>query len=648
LDDVVLEVEITTNRPDAMGIVGLAREVGAIFNVPLKIENRKWKIENRISKNRQLIVKVEVPKLCPRYIAVVMDAVKVASSPWWIQRRLMASGVRPINNIVDITNYVLLEYGQPTHVFDYAKLKRQNEECKILVRLAKKGETIMALDGNTYELDDNILVIADAERPIAIAGIMGGEETGVRAGTTRIVYEIANFDALTIRRGEHQIGLTSASSVRFNKGLPVQLPEFAAARLIALTREIAGGEVVAFKDSPSFRKGLSLKIVKISPQDVVKKIGVEIPTAQMKKYLESLGFKVSGGSKKWSVVFPYWRSLEADGTADIAEEVARMYGYHKILGILPQGDLSGELPNPQFAQEYAVKEILRGAGFTEAYTYSFVAPADLEHAGFNVQDALALVNPLSTEMTHMRPWLGISMLKAVAQNEKQRDREHLFEISSEYHLVAGNLPQERQKLMVLSAGRENHEGEHFYAVKGVAEHLAGFLDLPDFSYEKVGTTHAPWVKHYHPARVLLVKCGRDILGVVGELHPSLLRSYGIEHRVAFLEWEMRTLYSLIGQDRRYSPPLPYPSVKRDIALVVSKEVEYAKLHAAIAKVDQLVHAVELFDQYEGKGVPEGQRSLAFHISYASSQRTLTGEEADKVHEKLGKMLEKQFGAKIRD
>lgn len=413
--------------------------------------------------------------------------------------------------------------------------------------------------------------------------------------------------------------------------------------------------------------------VKVSPQEVVKKIGVEISGAQMKEYLTRLGFKVSGGAKQWSVVFPYWRTLEADGTADIAEEVARMYGYHKIPGMLPQGDLPTETPNPQFTHERMIKEALRGAGFTELYTYSFVSGDDLARAGFDeARDALAIANPLSGELTHLRPWLGISVLKAVEHNQKEREVLKLFELSAEYHSqgrpstssgskilvperspkggVKGlpTLPDERQKLIVVSAGREARDGEHFYAIKGAAEHLAEVLSLRDFGYEKVGTTKAPWVAHYHPARVLLCKSGRDILGVVGELHPQLLRAYGIEHRVAFLEWEMKALLPLVGSGRTYTAPPAYPPVKRDIAFIVSCEVEYSKLHGAIAQIDPLVSHVELFDQYEGKGVPEGHRSLAFHITYSSPERTLTAEEADRVHKNLVRMLEKQFNARVRD
>lgn len=389
--------------------------------------------------------------------------------------------------------------------------------------------------------------------------------------------------------------------------------------------------------------------MKVAPVEVAKKIGVEIPAPQMKKYLTALGFSVSGGAKKWGVKFPYWREVEADGVADIAEEVARMYGYHRIPGVLPQGDLPFEIQSVQFTHEHEVKEALRGAGFTELYTYSFVARDSVARAGFDPdRDALALANPLTSEMAHMRPWLGISLLKAVAENEKTRDELKLFELSSEYHPRAGELPDERQKLIVLSAGREEREGAHFYAAKGVAEHLAEVLALPNFGYEKVGSIKAPWVKHYHPSRVLLVKSGRDILGVVGELHPQLLRAYGIEQRVAFLEWEMRVVYPLIGQGRAYEPPPAYPPVKRDIAFVVSKEKEYAVIHGAIAKLDPLIAGVELFDQYAGKGVPEGHRSLAFHIQYASAERTLTAQEAEKVHIKLSRMLKERFDAKVRD
>ena len=679
LDDTVMEIEITTNRPDAMGMIGLAREVGAILGVKFQIPSTKFQTNPKSQIQKSLEVKVEVPKLCPRYMAVVMEGVKVGPSPWWLKRRLIASGVLPINNIVDITNYVLLEWGQPCHAFDAAKLQHTNNtrngdeqtRTEIVVRMGKKGEKILALDGNTYDLDENILVIADANpsssakqhygagRPVAIAGIMGGEETGVHADTMRIVYEIANFDPVTVRRGEHQLGLSSDSSARFNKGLPTQLPEFAAARLAELTKQVAGGEVVQVVDrkpslglrpsSPLGRGQGEGNKVKVSPQDISRMIGVEIPATQMKKYLTGLGFKVAGSANKWSVTFPYWREIEAGGLADIAEEVARMYGYHNLPSVLPAGAPPDEPPNIQFAQERMIKEILRGAGLTELYTYSFISADEILRAGLKVENAVALQNPLSSEITHMRPWLGISMLLSIKKNEEAGKMLKFFELSSEYHPRMGELPEERQKLIVSCAGREERDGQHFFGLKGIAEHLAYVLGLSDFSFEKIAKSEkTPWASRYHPGRVLLCKAGRDILGVVGELHPSLLKAYGIEQRVAFLEWEAKVLLPLIGSGRVYRAPLSYPPVKRDIAFVAPKTVEYATLVAAIQQIDPLLHKVELFDLYEGKGVPEGSRSVAFHLSYVSPERTLTAQEAERVHEKLVKMLKDKFGAKIRN
>lgn len=637
LDDVIMEVEITTNRPDAMGMIGIAREVGAIFGVGLKIEESKLKSRGGKSVN----VKVDAPKLCPRYIAVGMDEVKVQESPWWLQRKLIASGVRPINNIVDITNIVLLEYGQPCHAFDADKLEKG-----LVIRKAKKGEKILALDENTYKLSENILVIADAKKPVAIAGIMGGEKTGVTNKTTQIIYEIANFDAATVRKGEHELGLSSDSAVRFNKGLPVALPQYAAARLAELTQEITGGVVTGVIDKKA--KAHKPIRVSISPKEVVDKIGVDVSIAQMKKYLTALGFKVSGSAKNWSITFPYWRDIEAGGVADIAEEVARMHGYYKLPSILPQDAPPDEPPDPQYAKEQRIKEILCGAGYTELYTYSFVSAKDLTQAGFDSGQTLALVNPLTSDLAYMRTWLGISILKAIEKNQDAQDVIKLFEFSREYHPHSNNLPDERQKLIAVCAGKEEQEGEQLYAVKGLAEHLAGVLGLPAVTFEKVGSIAAPWVKHYHPSRVLVCKAGHDILGVVGEIHPSLCKRFGIEKRVAFLEWEANAFLPLVGQGRSYTPPLPYPAVKRDLAFIVSKKAEYAELYKMIDKADPLVHEVELFDQYEGEGVAKGERSIAFHISYADPTRTLKAEEADKVHNKLIKKLKKQFKAKIRE
>lgn len=646
LDDTVFEVELTTNRPDAMGMVGLAREVGAILGIEPKIQSLKLKSSPKQKIQKSLDLKVEVPKLCSRYIAVVMEGVKVGPSPWWMQRKLISSGIRPINNLVDITNYVLLEWGQPCHVFDYDKLT-----SPIIVRAGRKGEKILALDGNTYELDENILVIADAVRPVAIAGIMGGQDSGVQEAATRIVFEIANFDPVIVRKGEHQLALSSDSSALFNKGLPVQLPEFAAAKLIALAQEIGGGEVVQVIDK-SAQKPKSLRVA-INPGDIIKKIGIEIPVTQMKEYLTRLGFKVSGTGKRWQITFPFWRFLEADGVADIAEEVARMYGYHKLPSVLPEGTLPSNLPDQDLVKAHTLKEVLRGAGFTEVYTYSLISEEDIRKANFNPQsDALRLTNPLSSEMTHLRPWLGISMLSAVEKNENLGRSLKLFEVSAEYHPRGGNqseLPEEREKLIAACAGPEEWEGEHFFSVKGIAEHLAKTLGLPALSFEKVGKTEkAPWVSRYHPVRVLICKANHDIIGVVGELHPQLLKAYGIEHRIAFLEWEVKALLAHVGSGRTYHAPAPFPAVKRDISFVVPKTVEYAEIVRTMKSVDVLLADVEFFDQYEGKGVPEEYRSLAFHLAYSSPERTLTSEEAEKAHTKLIKMLEKQFGVKIRE
>ena len=728
LDDTIFEVEVTTNRPDAMGIVGLAREVGAIFGVPLKLPQIK-----QIKQIKQLEVRIETSKLCPRYIAVMMEGIKVAPSPWWLQRKLIASGIRPINNLVDITNYVLLEYGQPCHAFDAGKLSDGSdhatavgatrglvtESCSIVVRMARKGEKILALDGNTYGLDENILVIADAKRPVAIAGIMGGEETGVHADTTRIVYEIANFDPITVRKGEHQLALTSDSSARFNKGLPVKLSEYAAARLIELTKEVVGGEVMGVVDKKSLRRhpecsegsrgskngiprGVQPRtelrsgawarndklVVAVSPQDVAQNIGIDIPRAQMKKYLTALGFKVSGSAKKWSVAFPYWRTVEADGVADISEEVARMYGYHNLPSVLPAGTLPDEAPNPDFAHEQTVKDILRGAGFTELYTYSFVSSDDIIKAGLDAgEDAAAIANPLTSELTHMRPWLGISILRAIEKNQTMADVLKFFELSNEYHPrhsghsepahqsearcgvllreesralqngilrriapqddTACQLPEERQKLIVAGAGKEEHDGENFYIIKGLAEYLAVTLGLPKLSFVPAPKSSALY-KWFHPARVIWCKAGEDFLGPLGEAHPTLLKAFGITRRVAFLDWEIKALFPLIGKGRVYKSPLAYPPVKRDVAFIVSKSVQYASILETIVKLDPLIYEVELFDQYEGKGVPADSRSLAFHITYASYERTLTAEEAERVHDKLTKILKEKFDAKVRE
>ncbi len=650
LDDVVLEVEITTNRPDAMGMMGIAREVGAIFGVPLK--QPKAKNLNLKSKST-LEVRVEAPKQCLRYMALVLDGITIAPSPWWMQQRLVASGMHPINNIVDITNYVLLEYGQPCHAFDFDQIKSEipnpkSQIPKIVVRMARKGEKIIALDGASYDLDENILVIADAKKPIAIAGVMGGQQSGIGPTTTSIVYEVATFDGVTVRKAEHQLGLSSESSTRFNKGLPMELPSEAAARLVELTGEIAGGKLVSIVDKNHAKSRPT--VISVSPSAVTDIIGVSVKPAVMKKDLAKLGFKIAESASQWKITFPYWRTIEADGVADIAEEVARMYGYHRLPSILPKSVPSADPPSNIFSLEHGVKEIMRGAGYTEAYTYSFVSGDEVTRAGGDLDDAVALLNPLSSELTHLRPWLGISMLKAIQKNQESGRVLHLFELSDEYYGAGkGKLPEERQKLIACVSGKDENE-RLFYEVKGIAEHLASLLGLPLVTFEKFATkTKESWVaSRYHPSRVVVTRAGGDILGVVGEIHPRLIRAFGIEDRVAFLEWDFQTLAPLMGKGRAYRPPSLYPPVKRDISFMVSKGIEYQRLFIAMQNVDPLLSSVEFFDSYEGKGVPAGCRSLAFHIRYASEVRTLTAPEADAAHAKLTVMLKKEFNATVRD
>ncbi len=636
LDDVVFDTEITTNRPDLLGMVGFAREAAAITRE--KIDARKLGVLEKfppITLKELPRVTVTAKKLCPRYTAARVNGVKVGPSPWWLKRRLMSAGVRPISNIVDITNYVMLEVGQPMHAFDAARLGGG----RIIVRPAAQNEKIKALDGVTYKLTPDMLVIADGQKPVAIAGIMGGEESSVGPETEDIILESATFDPVSIRQTSRDLNLRSDSSQRFEKGLSTESAHRALARAAGLVLEIAGGNLGPMRDE---RAGVyKPRVYPFSFAKAQELIGAPIAAGEMKKILQSLGFGLKGGGKSAKVSVPYFRDHDIESGRDLVEEIARIYGYHKLPSLVPGGAIPLEMTGAEFLWENRIKELFRGAGFNEIITYSFTSAHVMGKMGLDANRALKLWNPLTSEYEYMRTSLVPSALEVIGKNQENFPKVKIFEIANVYYPRANDLP--REELNFVAAVSAKSGDPLFLEIKGIFELLASRFALGGLTLQRDLSGASYW----HPGRSVAINFGKRAIGALGELHPMILRKFGIEHRVAVLHLALPELFPHMKQFGEYKSLLQFPAAKRDISFVVGEKVVYEKIMQSIKRASGIIAGAELFDVYSGKGVPEGKKSMAFHIVYQSPERTLTSEEVEAAHGALAKMLQKEFGAEVR-
>jgi len=641
--DVVMDIEVTSNRPDCMGMVGLAREAAAILNRPFL-----WK-EPKLSKYQvpgtkySVPVKISAKAQCLRYMAAKISGVKVAPSPWWLKRRLMSAGLRPINNIVDISNYVMLELGQPTHIFDAATVKGT-----IDVRLSRMGEKIQALDGKTYELDDTILLIADDEKPIALAGIMGGEQTGTTINTTDIIIECATFDPVTIRRGARKVNLRSDAQLRFEKGLSTAaLPE-AMARTIGLVLELAGGTLAGPITDIGATKYKPLRF-STTVDEVDSIIGIKVPKAEMLARLRRLGFKVSSSGKTIKAEVPWWRDHDIELGRDLVEEIARIEGYANIPGKIP----FGLRPRPMSADlvwEKQARDILKGAGLTEIYTYSFVSKDLLANVEYDAAHMLHVQNPLTSEFEVMRTTLLPSILQVAAENIERFPEQRLFEISNVYYPKSkheerrageaawSELPNEQLEMSMLFLGMP----EPWRAAKGAVEHLLS----------EMGFVHMTWRRlendtFWHPGRTVQAYLGEKLLATVGELSPRIAKNFKFEEPVALVDMPFGSFISLATTVRTYVPLSAFPEAKRDLAVVVDFHVEFADLEKAIRGVAPLLTAVDWFDTYRGDKLPADKKSVAMHLTFAAPDRTLESKEVDAFMDTIFLVLKEKFKAEAR-
>ena len=646
MGDVIFDLEVTPNRPDCLSVIGIAREVAALTGQAVHLPDISYD-EKTAPIDRQISVDIVAPDLCPRYSASLITGVKIAPSPRWLQQRLLAGGMRPINNVVDVTNFVMLEYGEPLHAFDYNQIRGK----KIIVRRAEEAEVLVTLDGTKRPLSPDMLVIADSERAVAVAGVMGGADSEMTDETTAIVLEAANFNPASIYHTGSTLGLPSEARMRFERGISPELTIPALKRATRLIIELAGGQ--AAKGIVDAYPGKQApKPILLSKSEVKRLLGVNFSLDQIKGALASLGFdcQPAKSASEVRVTAPYWRS-DISLVEDLIEEVARVIGYDRIPVTMPSGEVPRQNPAPILGFKEEMRRDLTGYGFYEVITYSLTSldwlnrllpqPHPLQPG------PLRVLRPMTAEQEYLRPSLRANLLAALEANRRHEEGGiRLFELGRVYVRRPNNLPDEPEMLCGLLAGSRFDESWHggnepvdFFDAKGVVEGLLGRLGVAaDF---KPGEDES-----LHPARQVAIVFEGKRLGVVGELHHKVVDAFDLAGEVYLFELSLTELLPFTLEHKLFQPISRFPAVVRDIALVVGSGVTHRQVLDVITGFP-LVTRVALFDLYTGGKLPAGKKSQAYRITFQSSSQTLTDEAVNKVQQKIIDKLSKELGATLR-
>lgn len=639
LNDEVIELEITPNRPDCLSIIGMARESSATFNIPV--------IEPKISINKEedhisnYLDSIDIEsENCIRYYAKIIKDVKIEESPLWMQLRLMEAGMRPINNIVDITNYVMLEYGEPLHAFDALKL----EGKQIIVRQAKEGETLVTLDNTERKLSESDLVIADKNNPIALAGVMGGIDSEITDETTAVLFEGANFNPKNVRLTAKKFGLRSEASNRFEKGIDPNLSKIAVDRCCQLV-ELIGAGVVVGSSIDIYKDVKEEKTITLRPERVNKLLGLSLSTESMLGYLNSLGLKSIVKEELIYTTIPTYR-LDLNIEADLIEEIGRLYGFHNIESQPLTGVLTrGQKPYDKVIED-KTKSILVGLGYNEVMTYSFISPKAYNKINLpedsKLRDYIKLINPLGEDYSVMRTTLIPTMMELLARNYSRGvEKAYACEIGNTFipnKDSIDHLPKEEKVLSIGFYGKND-----FYHLKETIEILLKRLGITGVEYirEENNTT-------FHPGRTAKILIDGFELGILGEIHMDVNQNYGIKERVYIAQINFDKIVELTNFDRKYKTLPKYPSMTRDLALIVDEDVLFGDIKKIVlGHGKDLVEQVEIFDIYRGNQIPENKKSIAFSIIYRSHERTLKENEINQIQESIIKDLEDNLDAKLR-
>jgi len=634
-DDHVVEFEITPNRPDCLSIIGLAREAAATFDAELRLHEPVVKGGAEGSLIELLDVETPDPDLCPRYTARMVRNVKIAPSPKWMRERLRSMGVRPINNIVDITNYVMLEYGQPMHAFDY----RYIQGGKIIVRRAAEGEEVTTLDGIVRKLNHDHLVIADETRAVGLAGIMGGLNSEIVEDTVDVVFESANFNGTCIRKGALALGMRTEASAKFEKGLDILNTLPAVERACELVELLGAGEVVdGIIDILNYVPNPT--VLTLEPEKINALLGTDVAADEMVRILKSVGFQVEGDQ----VTVPSWRG-DVLRMADLAEEVARFYGYNNI----PCTLVSGETTQGGYSEAQKLEQLLgsvcRTCGHDEIITYSFISPTYYDKIRWPENDpcrqSFKILNPLGEDTSIMRTTVLPSMLEILTRNYNYRNKTaKLYEIGRIYLPGNGDGLATESKMLSIGAYGPDYD---FFAMKGVVEAILGEIRAKDVRFEACSDNPS-----YHPGRCATVWCGSDCIGVFGQIHPLVCKNYDVDAEFYCAELSFDELMNARGEDPVYQPLPKFPAVTRDIAVVCDTAVTVGALEECIRRgAKGLLKDVALFDIYTGTGIPEGKKSVAFNLTLRADDRSLTAQEADEDVKNILSLLASELNAVLR-
>lgn len=640
LQNTVVDFEITPNRPDCLSMIGMARETAATLGGTLNYPETQCVMEEGKAKD-YIHVEIKNSDLCRRYVARVVTDVKIQQSPWWLQKRLIHAGMRPINNIVDITNYVMLEYGQPIHAFDLKNV----EDDKIIVDTAEAGEIFTTLDGVERKLTEDMLLIKDGKRSVALAGVMGGFNSEIQPDTNTILIESANFSGDSVRATSKKLALRTEASSRFEKGIDPNLCEEAADRVCKLIEMLGAGKVT--KGSVDvYPNKVEHHTVTVRVDRVNHVLGINLTGKEMETIFENLEMKVSRLGDTMKVTPPTIRQ-DLEEEIDFIEEIARMYGYDKMPTTIPKGNSEAKKSRERTLKDLA-KDTMIAMGANEIQTYSFVSPKGVENVGIDEDswesNFVTLINPLGEENSVMRTILTPNMMEVLGRNYSRNISEvRAFEIGNTFFKSLDEedaLPEEHDSMVMAAYG----EKESFYTLKGMVEELFAKMGISGVAYEAESEYGV-----YHPGRCARILYQDYELGIMGEIHPDVTDKFGIGTRAYCCELAFDSVMKNANIERFYSPLPKYPAMGRDIALLVKEEVTVAEIEAVIKEEGgKLLESVALFDVYRGKPISEGMKSVAFALVYRALDRTLTEDEVTKVHNQVLAALKEKIDAVLRD
>ena len=637
LDDYIIDFKITANRPDCNCFIGVAKEISVVLGTKLTLPEPTYKTVGG-DINDYISIDVQNYELCPRYIGRIVKNLRIKESPVWMQKALIASGMRPINNIVDITNFVMLETGQPMHAFNYNDLANK----QIIVRNAKSGESITTLDGKEHNLTEDMLVIADGEKPSCLAGIMGGKESEIEDDTKDLFLESAKFKRDNVRHTGRALGIRTEASGRFERGVDIINVEYAAERALQLISDLDAGDII--DGVIDCNKGLPEdRIINTTTDKIMELIGVEVADEKIAEILNSLGLETTLNGKEITCRVPSIRD-DIEGRADLAEEVMRIYGYDHIVGTKMRGNVTRGKLLPERIKTDKIKKLLTGANLYEIATYSFIASKAIDTLLLAEDDErrnqIKIINPLGDEYSTMRTQLTTSMLTVLATNINKKITEgRFFEISKRFIPKALPLTEQPEELPTMSIGIYGKD-EDFFTLKGIIEAICKLMGAHT-QYER---SNEPYL---HPGRQALVKANNKEFCVFGEVHPTVASAYDIEGKVYIAEIKLDILLGIEKRKTTYKPLPKFPAVERDFAMLVDADLPVGNIEKAISQgAGRLLEKIELFDIYQGAQIPEGKKSVAYSVFLRSQENTLTDKEIDDVNAKIIAKLE-SIGASLR-